>query len=74
LGISLNASDMMNDVMGARRIFSRGVQTQGLVKGCRANMSSVYLWNSNTCCRISLCRKESETSNVNLCVRLFAWI
>src|SRR6218665_97783 len=48
--------------MGARRIFSRGVQTQRLVKNCRSYLSSVYLWNTNTCCRISLCRIESDTS------------
>src|SRR6218665_3262672 len=47
--------------MGACRIFSRGVQTQRLVKNCRSYLSSVYLWNTNTCCRISLCRIESDT-------------
>ena len=31
--------------MGARGSFSRSVQTQRLVKGCRSYLSSVYLWN-----------------------------
>jgi len=48
--------------MSARRNVSREVQTQRLVKGWRAYLSSVYLCNNNTCCSISLCRKESDVS------------
>src|SRR6218665_1098306 len=51
--------------MGARRIFSRGVQTQRLVKDCRSYLSSVYLWNTKTCCRISLCRIASDNDSVS---------
>src|SRR6218665_2160265 len=51
--------------MGAHRIFSKGVQTQRLVRSCRAYLSSVCLWNTNICCRISLCRKESDSVSVS---------
>jgi len=51
--ISLQKSPLSNIgllPMGARRNFSRGVQTQWKVKGWMAQLSSVYLWNTNTCC------------------------
>jgi len=51
--------------MGPSRNFSRGVQTQRLVKGWKAYLSSVYLTNTTTCCRISLCRKESNGFSVS---------
>src|SRR6218665_778032 len=51
--------------MGARRIFSKGVQTQRQVNDCRSYLSSVYLLNTNTCCRISLCRIESDSDSVS---------
>jgi len=50
---------------GRPQNLSRGVKTHGLVKGLKDYLSNVYLWNTNTCCRISLCRKEFEGVSVS---------
>src|SRR6218665_148342 len=47
--------------MGARRNFSRGgTNSEDSERLNGISVYSVYLWNTNTCCRISLCGKETD--------------
>src|SRR6218665_281220 len=54
--------------MGAHRIFARGANPEASLLFKCISGYSVYLWNTDTCCFISLCRKETDSmSDLAMC-------